>query len=167
MYERLLDKNTPPTRRAMERTMGIAAARLWMKLESFLEKNCDLKAEVRFPFGKSYGWGIKYSHRSKHLFYLFPESGAFTATIRIGGAEAGRLRDMLPGLLPKTRELWDNRYPCGGGGWVHYRVLSARELDDVAELVKLKNKPAASPHEKKPRMDADKKGKSYRRRETK
>ena len=47
----------------------------------------------------------------------------------------------MPGLLPKIRELWKKRYPCGGEGWVHYRVLSTRELDDVIELIKLK-KPA-------------------------
>jgi len=35
----------------------------------------------------------------------------------------------------------DHFPPCGGGGWVRYRVLSTRELDDLIELIKLK-KPA-------------------------
>jgi hypothetical protein len=144
MYERMLDKEKRPTRGEMEKTMGVAAGRLWSRLETFLKKSYDLRTEVRFPFGNNYGWGLKYSHRSKHLFYLFPESGSFTVMIQIGGPEVEGLGKLLPALLPKTRDLWDKRYPCGAGGWIHYRVFSARELDDVIELVKLKKKPAAA-----------------------
>ena len=42
-----------------------------------------------------------------------------------------------------SQELWQKRYPCGErGGWLHYRVLSDEELQDVFSLIKAKVKPA-------------------------
>ena len=32
----------------------------------------------------------------------------------------------------------DNKYPCGNGGWVHYRVLSEEDLDDAKLLLSAK-----------------------------
>jgi len=44
-------------------------------------------------------------------------------------------------LLPKTKRLWENRYECGEGGWLHYRILTRKELDDIIKLIKIKKKP--------------------------
>ena len=48
----------------------------------------------------------------------------------------------LLGFLRKTRELWENRYPCGeSGGWIHYKVLADDELIDVIKLLAIRKKP--------------------------
>lgn len=44
-------------------------------------------------------------------------------------------------MLPKTKELWENRYPCGNGGWVHYRVENDNELFDIQKFICIKKKP--------------------------
>ena len=63
-------------------------------------------------------------------------------TLQLGDKCVTKLEQILPTLLPKTLDLWENRYPCGEqGGWVHYRVFSDDELSDVIELVKIKKKP--------------------------
>lgn len=141
MYERLLDKNREPTLKEIYETIGSEEVKLLEEFEGFLYNNYELLSELRFPFGNDYGWGIKYSHKSKHLCYVFPEKGAFTVTIQLGKNELPRLNEKLPVLLPKTNELWKNRYPCGDGGWIHYRVLKQAELNDVKELISIKKKP--------------------------
>jgi hypothetical protein len=96
---------------------------------------CQLSADVLLE------WGYKYTHGNKHLCYLFFERGGFTIMIQIGKNELKKLYDGLDLMLPKTRQLWENRYPCGEGGWLHYRVETGNELNDVKKLIAIKKKP--------------------------
>lgn len=140
MYERILDTH-PPSTEDIEAVLGCAYA-LLQRLESFLDSSYDIKRELKFPFGKDYGWGYKYSHKSSHLCYVFFETGAFTVMLQLGGKLVLDIETAMPCMLPKTRELWQNRYPCGEqGGWVHYRVMDVSELADVIRLISIKKRP--------------------------
>ena len=141
MYERMLNKEIKPTLYDIHNTIGIRNKELLDELDKFLMSSYDLKSQIRFPFGNNYGWGIKYSHKSKHLCYVFPEHNAFTVTIQIGKNDVEKLNKILKSLLPKTQELWQNRYPCGSGGWLHYRVFTHNELQDVKKLITIKKNP--------------------------
>ena len=139
MYERLLDKGAPPAENLIREYLGEESWSNLLKLEQFLTDHYDLKKEMKFPFGNSYGWGYKYSHKSNHLCYCFFESGAFTVTLQLGDSCVAAVEAMLPALSEKSNELWKNRYPCGDrGGWIHYRVVESHELNDVFELIKAK-----------------------------
>jgi len=141
--KRLLDKSSEPTIEQIRDYIGEPGWRLLVQFEETLKDRYELSRELRFPFGKSYGWGFKYSHKSAHLCYVFFESGAITVTIQIGSKEAPKLNEQLDSFLPRTRELWENRYPCGdGGGWLHYRVFLEDELADIIKLISIKKKPA-------------------------
>lgn len=139
--ERLLDKNKMPESDEIRAFLGKEASERLAKLEEFLNKSYDIRRELKFPFGDSYGWGYKYSHKSKMLCYVFFEKGGFTVTISIGKNEITGLCKIIDVLLPKTRELWENRYPCGDGGWIHYRAENDGELMDIEKLIRLKKKP--------------------------
>jgi hypothetical protein len=141
MYERMLDKGNPPTEENIAETIGAESARRLEEIEGVLKERYRLVRELKFPFGDNYGWGYKYGHGQKHLFYLFFERGAITATIQIGGKDAEKLEHAQGGMLPRTRELWANRYPCGNGGWVHYRILEDEEIPDVLALIAIKKAP--------------------------
>lgn len=141
MYERMLQKEVKPSLNDIYNIIGSDGTILLKDLDNFMRLSYDIVSEIRFPFGNKYGWGIKYSHRSKHLCYVFPETGSFTVTIQIGGKELHRLYEKLESFLPKTRELWNCRYPCGEGGWLHYRVFSLEEIEDIKELIKIKKNP--------------------------
>lgn len=142
MYERLLDKANEPTVEQIEEYLGKESFKRLLRLEKHLQANYHLTSQVRFPFGNSYGWGYKYSHKSTHLCYVFFEKGAFTVTLQIGDKQVSAVETMMGVLSPKAQGLWANRYPCGEhGGWVHYRVLSDDELNDIYKLIEAKKKP--------------------------
>jgi hypothetical protein len=86
MYERMLDKNNKPTAERVAEHLGPAASDYLLELECYLHESYALSREMRFPYGNSYGWGYKYSHKSSHLCDIFFEAGAFTVTIQIGQA---------------------------------------------------------------------------------
>lgn len=143
MYERMLNKDIEPNESEIMGTIGVNSRQLLAELEEELSCRYQLARELRFPFGGSYGWGYKYSHKSAHLCYIFFENGSFTVTIQIGDKQSASVEAKTADMLPKTQELWHNRYPCGEtGGWVHYRVLNEPELRDVLMLIDIK-KPAA------------------------
>jgi len=101
MYERLLDKNNPPSINFIEEFLGKKNYSILLHLETFLNSNYFLTREMKFPFGNNYGWGYKYSHKSSHLCYVFFESSAFTVTLQIGDNCFTRLEQILPYLSHK------------------------------------------------------------------
>ena len=141
-YARMLDKSSEPGPGAIARHMGSDAIARLEKLKALLGERYALSRELRFPFGKDYGWGYKFNHGKKHLLYAFFETGAFTCTFQINDASVDAVEASMNSFLPRTRETWDNRYPCGKrGGWLHYRVLKDEELGDVITLLAIRIKP--------------------------
>jgi hypothetical protein len=124
--------------------LGEKSYKRLLNLEEYLQAHYQLSKEMRFPYGNSYGWGYKYSHKTTHLCDVFFEKGAFTVLLQIGGKQVHLLESMIDALSPKAQELWADRYPCGkhGGGWVNYRVLTDKELSDVYILISAKKKAA-------------------------
>ncbi len=41
-------------------------------------------------------------------------------------------------MLSYTQSYIDNKYPCGGSGWIHYRILCQEHLCDIEKLLKMK-----------------------------
>lgn len=142
MYERMLDKGNAPTPAQIQDYVGAESFGRLSKLEDYLKAHYSLSEELKFPFGGSYGWGYKYSHKTTHLCYAFFEADAFAVTMQIGDKQVASLEAVLPTMLPKTQALWADRYPCGEkGGWIHFRVLADNELPDIYRLIEVKRKP--------------------------
>jgi len=143
MYERLLDKNVIPDMATIREHLGEKSYERLAAMESQLHEGYQLSRELKFPFGSSYGWGYKYSHKSSHLCYAFFEKNTFTVMLQIGDKQVPILEGQLSLLLQKTQDLWENRYPCGErGGWVHYRIFTNDELTDVIKLIAIRKKPS-------------------------
>ena len=140
MYERMLDKLKEPSIAEIHEYIGENSLLLLNTFEETLKQRYELKRDLKFPFGNNYGWGFKYSHKTKHLCYVFFEKDAITIMLQIGGNLVGKIEKVLPECLPKTEDYWNNRYPCGEGGWIHYRVLNGDELNDVIKLLAIKQK---------------------------
>jgi hypothetical protein len=101
MYERLLDKSTSPSEDFIRKYLGTESYHNLLEFEKYLNAHYDLKKEIKFPFGNSYGWGYKYSHKSSHLCYAFFESGAFTITLQLGDPCVSAVNKILPTLSAK------------------------------------------------------------------
>lgn len=138
MYERMLDKASKPNEQDIIAYIGDATYRNLLQFEQDLAQFYDVTKDLKFPFGNQYGWGYKYSHRKKHLCYLFFEKDAFTITIQISGSIKN---DILNKLSSSAQTLWANRYPCGDdGGWIHYRILDVKDLQDIYIFLGLRQK---------------------------
>ena len=55
--------------------------------------------------------------------------------MRLANAQYEAIYDSLEKY---TQEHIDNKYPCGDGGWIQYRVTCKEHLEDIQKLLVLK-----------------------------
>ena len=134
MYERMLDKNTVPLFDEMISYCG-DAGKLWSEVDRYLNDKLGMKGRIRFPYGNKYGWSVKYSYKNKHICDIFAENSAFMVLIRILDDE---IKPVYNELSDYTKTVWDNKYPCGSGGWLNYRITSKEQLPDLMRIIGIK-----------------------------
>lgn len=134
MYERMLDKTAVPTIEELTAYCG-ETAELFARLNDWLSETCGTAQEVVFPYGNKYGWGVAHKKKGKLICNLFAERGAFTVMLRLPDAQFDSVYGKVGAY---TRQYIDNKYPCGDGGWIHYRVTCEEHFNDMKTLMKVK-----------------------------
>lgn len=134
MYERMLNKQEVPTTEEMTAYCG-ENAELFTRVNEWMTENYGTVQEITFPYGNSYGWGIAHRKRKKLLCNIFAEDNAFTVMIRLSDKQFGSVYEQV---LEYTKEYIDNRYPCGDGGWIQYRVTCKEHFEDIKKLLAVK-----------------------------
>ena len=140
MYERMLDKKTPPSEAEIATHIGRKSVEFIETIKNSLSKTFEINMELRFPYGNEYGWSYKFSHKSKHLFDLFFEKGSISALMQISKIQTEKEIEKYNKLSEEGKKYWENRSPCGknGGGWIDYRITSGKHLRDLALFLGLK-----------------------------
>ena len=85
--------------------------------------------------GIKYGWAVAHRKKKKLICNVFAENGAFTVMIRLSNAQFHLVYDQVE---KETQECIDNKYPCGDGGWIHYRVAGEAHFCDIQKLLEMK-----------------------------
>lgn len=137
LYERMLDKSVTPSFDDMLRYAGECGT-LWVEFGQRLGQICPMQTTIRFPYGKNYGWSICYGlhgKANKHVCDAFAENSAFTVHFRVSNVQLDKVYNKLSDY---SQEVCDNKYPCGDGGWLSYRILSKENLFDVLAILSAK-----------------------------
>jgi hypothetical protein len=134
MYERMLQKQTAPTVADMAAYCGENGG-FFTALNQWITGQYGTAQEIVFPYGNHYGWGIAHRAKKKLICTVFPEDAAFTVMIRLSN---GQFDSVYGDVLPYTRDFIDHKYPCGDGGWIHYRVLCKEHVEDIQKLMAAK-----------------------------
>lgn len=134
MYERMLDKKVTPSIEEMEKYCGENSER-FSSLNGWLTDSFGTEQKIVFPYGNGYGWGVAHKKKSRLICNVFAENGAFTVMMRLSDRQYKSVYDKLQA---NTRECIDNKYPCGDGGWIHYRVNCRENFEDIKILLNVK-----------------------------
>ena len=134
MYERMLDKQDVPTFDDLIAHTG-ECGRLWLQLDQRMAEKYNAAKLIRFPYGKDYGWSIKYSIKSRHICDVFAENGAFTALFQVSTAA---IDTVYESLSTYAKYIWADKSPCKGGGWIEYRVVNTEQLQDLEKIIHAK-----------------------------
>lgn len=134
MYERMLNKQVEPSIEEMTAFCGENAER-FSSLNEWLESAFHTEQKVVFPYGNHYGWGVAHKIKGKLICNIFAEDNAFTVMMRLSDKQ---YQSVYEKLYKYTQEVIDNKYPCGDGGWIHYRVTSEEHFEDSKALLSVK-----------------------------
>lgn len=142
MYERMLNKQVMPSIEEMTAFCGENAER-FSALNEWLVSSFHAEKKVVFPYGNQYGWGISHKKKNKLICNVFAEANAFTVMMRLSDRQYQTVYDLLQKY---TQESIDNKYPCGDGGWIHYRVTGGEHLDCQSAWDTKESKTGSSAH---------------------
>ena len=134
MYERMLDKQQAPAIMDLAAYCGENADR-FARLNTWLSQNYGTIQQISFPYGNHYGWGIAHRIRQKLICRVFAEKQAFSVMIHLSDAQFQSLYGKVRGY---TQKYIDEKYPCGNGGWIQYRVICQEHLEDIQKLLSSK-----------------------------
>lgn len=134
MYERMLNKQMEPSIEEMTAFCGENAER-FSSLNEWLESAFHTEQKVVFPYGNHYGWGVAHKIKGKLICNIFAEDNAFTVMMRLSDKQ---YQSVYEKLHKYTQEVIDNKYPCGDGGWIHYRVTNEEHFEDSKALLTVK-----------------------------
>ena len=135
MYERMLNKQVVPTIEEMTSYCGVNAELFTMLNQWLSNQYCTLQEKV-FPYGNHNGGGIAHRSKKKLLCNIFPEDNAFTVMVRLSDRQ---FASVYGNMQKYTQEYMDHKYPCGDGGWIHYRVKCKEHLEDIMKLLIVKS----------------------------
>ncbi len=139
-FERMLDKENPPTAKDIADYLGKDAAETWNDITTFLAENYNFTPETVFG-GKKYGWAVRYRRSGKSLCTLHPEKGAFTTLVVLGEKETEQTLAALSDFSPNVADTINSAKQYHDGRWLWLRILNKADTADIKRLLQIKKKP--------------------------
>lgn len=109
----------------------------WIDLEQKLNEDYLLE-KIIIKDSPSQGWGINYRVGKNSLCYVHPEKTSLFVAFQITEA---KMNEIKPFLSEYAWKVWENRYPCGKGGWMWYRLTDTKQIAELRLLLNNKKKP--------------------------
>ena len=134
MYERMLDKLNTPTFEEMAETCGENRER-FIQINEWLAAGCGTAQTICYPYGNHYGWAVAHKKKKKLICNVFAEADSLTVMLRLSNVQFAQIYDQVG---QETQACIDKKYPCGDGGWLHYRVTNETQFRDVQKMLELK-----------------------------
>lgn len=134
MYERMLNKKEKPTVEEMTSYCDGNGER-FSRLNRWLSETWRTVQQVTFPYGNQYGWGMAHRIGKKLICNVFAEDNAFTVMVRLSDKQFGSVYGYVQTY---TQAYIDHKYPCGDGGWIHYRVTCEDHYGDIQRILAVK-----------------------------
>jgi hypothetical protein len=144
-HERLIDKSAPPSDAEMIDVIGPGLAEAWSELRRFLVETYDVVPVLQCG-GPRYGWNLQHRKGGRPLCEMYPEHGSFTALVVLGKKELEQAMERLDSFGPTVCQALTDTPRFHDGCWMYIRVSNPlsclRDVEDIAQLVLLKRKPA-------------------------
>ena len=134
MYERMLNRQITPTIEEMAAYCGENSVS-FILLNEWLRQTYETVWNISFPYGNHYGWCVAHRKKAKLICNIFAENNAVNVMLRLTDKQ---FLSVYEQVLEYTQEYIDNKYPCGDGGWIHYRITCKETLDDAKRLLSAK-----------------------------
>ncbi len=131
------DKKVAPSEKEIETLLGKVLLS-WNRLIKTLRDKYSLQEELKYCYGKKYGWAYQFRHNGKLIVSLYPNKGYFVAQLIVSRKnleEAAQLD-----LHRNAQAAIESATEYTEGKWLFIQVKAKDDLEDVLELVERKNR---------------------------
>ena len=128
-------KEHPPKEAEMLAAVGLALDS-WKALCQWIEETFPVQRELKYMYGKKYGWALRFQARGSLLTALYPTHNGFTAQVILNRAALEKAALLNLGESAKQAMKRANLY--AEGKWLFIPVTSERDIADVKRLLCLK-----------------------------
>ena len=128
-------KECPPTEAEILAALG-PALNSWNELSRWMHETLLAQQDLKYMYGKKYGWALRFQISSALLSALYPAEGGFVAQVILNRAALDQVS--LLRLGKGAKRAIDQAHLYAEGKWLFIDVASKRDADDVKRLLKLK-----------------------------
>lgn len=129
------DKKQPPTEVEIQVTIGPRLG-LWQDLLRFIRETYPVQEDLKFLYGKNYGWAWRFRVKTQVVTSLYPTQGGFTAQVNLSPAAIEQAQSM--GLGENIQQAIARAHPYPEGRWLFIPVESEADMQDIQRLLALR-----------------------------
>jgi hypothetical protein len=130
-----IDKKHQPTNTEILEAIGHRFS-IWQELVRFVREKYPVQEDLKFLYGKNYGWGLRFRIKGKLLLSLYPTQDGFTAQVNLRPEAIEKAQNMKLGKNVQKAIARAKPYP--EGRWLFIPVESENDFQDVQILLELR-----------------------------
>ncbi len=129
------DKDHQPTEKEILSAVG-PKIHLWETLIEIVRKNYAPQQDLKYLYGKKYGWAVRFRIKEKTLLSLYPAQPGFTVQINL---RPGAVRKALGmGMGKNVVDTIAKAHPYPEGRWLFIHVVSKKDVVDIQRMLPLR-----------------------------
>lgn len=128
------DKSHSPEPEEIRGILG-SSFPLWEELLTHIRQMYQPVEDLKFLYGKNYGWAVRFRLKGKLLTSLYPAEGYFSAEIIMSPAEVDTVQSMNMGR--NVCQAIDSATPYPEGRWLFIPVENRDDLMDITQLLEI------------------------------
>lgn len=131
------DKKLEPTKTEIDAIIG-AKLSIWNDLLGYILVTYNPEKDLKFLYGKNYGWGYRFRVKGRLLTALYPTNGGFTVQLILNPEAVETARFISIGQ--NVQKAIDEANPYPEGRWLFIHVENKVDLEDIYRLLELKTR---------------------------
>ncbi|HQE67391.1 MAG TPA: DUF3788 domain-containing protein [Bacillota bacterium] len=138
-YDLILDGSHMPEYDEIVEYINIPVRDLWRKINDFIQQRYKSLPRIMYSVcsGKP-GWNVKYQKSGKSICTLYPEQNGFVALVVVTLDLMPVIEALSGELTEETLQTIRSAKPFNGTKWLMLQVKSDLQLEDVKQLIILK-----------------------------
>jgi hypothetical protein len=138
-YDLILDGSHMPEYDEIVEYINMPARDLWRQINNFIQQRYRSLPRITYSVcsGKP-GWNVKYRKSGKSICTLYPEQNGFVALVVVTLDLMPVIEALSGELTEETLQTIRSAKPFNGTKWLMLQVKSDLQLEDVKQLIILK-----------------------------
>jgi hypothetical protein len=130
-----IERGCPPSEREISKALG-STLESWNELSRWLAQTLRAKRELRYMYGKKYGWALRFQNGGRLLCALYPTQSGFTVQVILNQNALEQVTQIT--LSNNVKQAIDRAHLYAEGKWLFIPFHSEPDMATIKQLLMLK-----------------------------